>query len=84
MRCRKADRAPWIRNLRRYLLPRLLSPSSFGLPPVVCRSGYFANSTVSSWTESSRRSTKPRIRGPYAGGYLYEVKSAIDEGASSS
>jgi hypothetical protein len=31
-------RAPWISCLRRYLLPRLLIPSSFGFPPVVnCR-----------------------------------------------
>src|ERR1700735_1379514 len=30
-----AARAPWINCLRRYLLPRLLIPSSFGLPPVV-------------------------------------------------
>src|SRR3984957_17653798 len=30
-----AARAPWISCLRRYLLPRLLIPSSFGLPPVV-------------------------------------------------
>ena len=34
----KADRAPWISILRRYLLPRLVIPKSFGLPPVVaCR-----------------------------------------------
>ena len=33
-----AERAPWISSLRRYLLPRLLMPSSRGLPPVViCR-----------------------------------------------
>ena len=30
-----AARAPWISSLRRYLLPRLLMPRSFGLPPVV-------------------------------------------------
>ncbi len=29
-----AARAPWIRILRRYTLPRLLMPSSFALPPV--------------------------------------------------
>ena len=34
----KAARAPWMINLRKYLLPRLVIPSSFGLPPVVgCR-----------------------------------------------
>ena len=31
----KAARAPWISSLRRYRLPRLLMPRSFGLPPVV-------------------------------------------------
>jgi hypothetical protein len=29
-----AARAPWIRILRRYTLPRLLMPNSFALPPV--------------------------------------------------
>jgi hypothetical protein len=29
-----AARAPWINILRRYGFPRLLMPSSFGLPPV--------------------------------------------------
>src|SRR6185437_541093 len=34
----KAARAPWIKSLRRYLLPRLLIPTNRGLPPVVtCR-----------------------------------------------
>src|SRR3954469_18027670 len=34
----RAARAPWISILRRYPLPRLLIPSSFGLPPlVICR-----------------------------------------------
>jgi hypothetical protein len=33
-----AARAPWIKSLRRYLLPRLLIPTRRGLPPVVtCR-----------------------------------------------
>ena len=32
---RAAPRAPWISCRRRYVLPRLLMPSSFGLPPVV-------------------------------------------------
>jgi hypothetical protein len=31
----RAARAPWTMSLRRYLLPRLVIPSSFGLPPVV-------------------------------------------------
>src|SRR5271156_3578990 len=31
----RADRAPWISSLRRYLLPRLVMPTSRGLPPVV-------------------------------------------------
>ena len=29
------DRAPWMRSLRRYLLPRLVMPTNRGLPPVV-------------------------------------------------
>src|SRR5689334_22722276 len=28
--------APWMKSIRRYLFPRLLMPSNFGLPPVVC------------------------------------------------
>jgi transposase InsO family protein len=33
-----AAQAPWISSVRRYLLPRLVMPSSLGLPPVVaCR-----------------------------------------------
>jgi hypothetical protein len=31
----RAARAPWMMSLRIYLLPRLVIPSSFGLPPVV-------------------------------------------------
>src|SRR6478672_1739149 len=28
--------APWMNSIRRYLFPRLLMPSNFSLPPVVC------------------------------------------------
>jgi len=35
----RAARAPWMMSLRRYLLPRLVIPSSLGLPPVVAWRG---------------------------------------------
>src|SRR4029077_7930784 len=31
----RVARAPWMMSLRRYLLPRLVIPSSFALPPVL-------------------------------------------------
>src|SRR5690606_39754125 len=38
-RCVTQDRAPWTIILRRYLLPRLLIPSSLVFPPVECSRG---------------------------------------------
>src|SRR5205085_12408426 len=49
----RAARAPWMMSLRRYLLPRLVIPSSFGLPPVLACRG-----TSPSQAERSR----PRLK----------------------
>ena len=50
----RAARAPWISILRRYLLPRLLIPSSFGLPPVVICFG-------TSPSQAARSRPRPKV-----------------------
>ena len=54
-----AARAPCINCLRRYLLPRLLIPSSFGLPPVVNCLGTKPSHAARSrpWSKLSARPT---------------------------
>ena len=50
----RAARAPWISILRRYPLPRLLIPSSFGLPPVVICLG-------TSPSQAARSRPRPKV-----------------------
>ena len=58
---RFAERAPWISSVRRYASPRLLIPSSVGLPPLECCRGTSPNQADtwrpcrSSWHRRSRR-----------------------------
>lgn len=61
-RCVTQDRAPWAIILRRYLLPRLLIPSSLVFPPVEYSRGTRPSQAARSRASRNRRPGTPRCQ----------------------